>query len=119
MIFGCTPQRIREALLAGWTEFAESVPEELRPGVEAQAQQMMQTVEEGDAFIRAIFAVLRDLGLTQDRRAFAQHVTRSYPDLSASLFALLDGRPIRDNLLRRLDLSGYEQFALPDRVMTR
>jgi RNA ligase len=107
IIFGLTPERIREALLADWSAFVVNIPEELRPGIEAA---MIDALERQEAHIRRVFdTVCSTVGTA--RKDFALHVVKHYPAERPYLFMLLDNRPIRDVLLRNLDLTTLAETA--------
>lgn len=105
VIFGLTPERVREALLADWTAFLTQIPEELRPEVEAQARQITDAVEAMETRVLAAFAATQAaVAGDPSRKAFALHVMAHYPEERPYLFKLLDGRPIREDILKNLDL---------------
>lgn len=107
VIFGLTTEHIRDALVHDWTAFLEDIPPSLRPGIAARALAMSQAVEHEEARIRAIFAQLQAEVGDGGRKTFALQVVAHYPTERSYLFALLDGKPIREMLLKNLDLTPY------------
>lgn len=105
-IFGLTPERIREALLAGtFDELDQALPEELQPGARETARIIRQAAQDEEVRVRSIFAAARELvGADAPRGDFARHVVANYPDERALLFMLLDGRPVAEAILKGLDL---------------
>ena len=108
VIFGLTAEHIRDALLHDWTTFLALIPPTLRPGIAARAQAMTHEVEREEARLRTIFDTLTANIDLSSRKAFAMHVVSQYPAERPYLFALLDGKPIRELLLKNLDLATFD-----------
>ncbi len=69
---------------------------------------MTHEVEREEARLRTIFDTLTANIDLSSRKAFAMHVVSQYPAERPYLFALLDGKPIRELLLKNLDLATFD-----------
>jgi len=109
---GFTPERVREALLAGTTVvYRERLPEEFRPQFDAWERLIEEAIWSQENTARSIYAQLT-LRLYRDGgeptvKAVALLIQREVPaEHQWAMFAIMRGKPLRERLLKTLDLTG-------------
>lgn len=111
IIFGLTPERVREAVLADYNTFIANIPEELRPGIETQAHAIIDAAKVEEQRVRGVYQNVRSV-VGDTRKDFAMHVVRNHPNERALLFSLYDDRAIWETIVKGLDLTAVLGEAL-------
>lgn len=101
-----SPKHVRDLLMQegeAWSEFLRLLPDEFYKEATALAEQILRQVGQKEAMIKAAFESIKHLAGVS-RKAYALEVLARYKDMSAYLFALLDGHTLRTMLLKDLVL---------------